>query len=105
MDTIRELKNKGVTDYRLISRGNLQNAISLGLFTNQASVNNRLRELEQKGYKPVVVPYYDGKRIYWVDVQFDAETKFLVQVYKGYPSRYKSVPVNCSKIALQMTNP
>jgi len=105
IDIIRELKNKGVTDYQPLNRGNLQNAISLGLFSSQAAVNKRLLELEQKGYKPVVVPYNGEDRVYWVDVQFGAKTKLLDQVYKGYPSRYKSVSVNCSNIAMLMTKP
>lgn len=105
MDIIFELRKKGVSDYRLISRGNLQNAISLGLFSSQASVNDRLRELEKKGYKPVVVPYYNGKRIYWVDVRFLVELNLLDEVFRGYPSRYNSVPVNCGKIAMRMPNP
>ena len=102
MDIILDLRKKGVSDYRLISRGNLQNAISLGLFSSQASVNKRLRELEKKGYKPVVVPYYNGKRIYWVDVKFQVELDLIDEIFKGHPSRYNSVPVNCSKIVMLM---
>ena len=100
MDTIRNLKDQGISDYRLIDRGNLENAISLGLFSSQASVNERLRELERKGYKPIVVPYYDNKRIYWVDVKLRQTGIPLEQVFAGFPSRYNYVPVDCGKIAL-----
>lgn len=100
MDTIRNLKDQGISDYRLIERGNLENAISLGLFSSQASVNERLQELERKGYKPIVVPYYDNKRIYWVDVKLRQTGVPLKQVFAGFPSRYNYVPVDCGKIAL-----
>ena len=43
---ITDLKNKGVKDMRLISRGEMVNAISLGLFSTQAAVNRRLREIK-----------------------------------------------------------
>ena len=100
MDTIRELKDQGIKDYRLINRGNLENAISLGLFSSQAAVNERLRELQQKGYKPIVVPYYDNKRLYWVDVRLRETGVPLDKVFGGFPSRYNYVPVDCNKIAV-----
>lgn len=96
-----ELKNKGISDYRLISHGSLQNAISLGLFSSQAAVNSRLRELQKKGYKPVVVPYANVRRIYWIDVELQVEEELLEQVFKGHPSRHSSVPINCSEIAMK----
>lgn len=101
MDTIQNLRDQGISDYRLIDRGNLENAISLGLFSSQASVNERLRELERKGYKPIVVPYYDNKRIYWVDVRLRQSGVPLEQVFAGFPSRYNYVPVDCDKIAVK----
>jgi len=100
MDTIQNLKDQGISDYRLIDRGNLENAISMGLFSSQASVNERLRELERRGYKPIVVPYYDNKRIYWVDVRLRQTGVPLEQVFAGFPSRYNYIPVDCDKIAV-----
>lgn len=99
MKTIQELKNKGISDYRFINKGNLQNAISLGLFSSQAAVNSRLRELAKKGYNPVVVPYFNSKRVYWVDVKFSKDLDISDQLISGYPSRYTSIPVDCDKVA------
>ena len=97
METISELRSKGIGEYRLISKGNLQNAISLGLFSSQAAVNERLYELEQKGYNPVVVPYNNGKRVYWVNVRLTPDLELEQQIINGYPSRYNSIPVNCDQ--------
>ena len=99
-----DLKSKGISDYRLINKGKLQNTISLGLFSSQVSVNTKLMELEEKGYKPVIVPYNDGKRVYWVDVMLSVEPSSLETVFNGYPSRYNYVPVDCGKIALTYSN-
>ena len=100
MATIRDLQSKGISDYRLIARGDLQNAISLGLFSTQAAVNERLGELRDKGYKPVVVPYSDIKRIYWVDARIMGNSGIVEQIFQGYPSQFSSVPVKCDQIAL-----
>jgi hypothetical protein len=69
---LSELANKGVSDYMLISRGDLKNAISLGLFRSQDSVNRRLAELSEKGYKPVVVPRFEVADRYYISVQLAA---------------------------------
>jgi hypothetical protein len=100
IQAIEELKSKGITDYRLIETGDLQNAISLGLFSTQASVNQRLNELKDKGYQPVVVPHRDAKAVYWLDIKLTDQQDLLTRMFTGYPARYNSVPVQCSEIAL-----
>ena len=101
IQAIEDLKNKGVRDYRLIETGDLRNAISLGLYSTQASVNKRLNELKTKGYQPVVVPYRDANAIYWLDVKLVGQHDVLNRMFTEYPARYNSVPVNCNEIALQ----
>jgi len=102
---LHELQNRGVADMRLISRGNLQNAISLGLFSSQAAVNERLSELERKGYRPVVVPYADEPRIFWLDVRVPATADTLQSLFNGFPAGFNSVPVNCAEIAIAESSP
>ena len=101
LQTMEDLKKKGVKDYRLIETGDLRNAISLGLFSTQASVNRRLNELSNKGYKPVVIPRRDKKAVYWVDVRLVGQQDVLNQMFTEYPASFNSIPVNCSEIALQ----
>ncbi|NIP49844.1 MAG: SPOR domain-containing protein [Gammaproteobacteria bacterium] len=96
---IEDLKSKGIRDYRLIETGDLRNAISLGLFSTQAAVNRRLNELKDRGYQPVVVPYRDAKMVYWVDIKLSSQTDVMSEMFTGFPARYNSVPVNCTKIA------
>ena len=101
MQAIEDLKNKGVRDYRLIETGDLRNAISLGLYSTQASVNKRLNELKTKGYQPVVVPYRDANAIYWLDVKLVGQHDVLNRMFTEFPARFNSVPVNCNEIALR----
>jgi hypothetical protein len=69
---LADLRERGVTDTMLIRRGEMKNAISLGLFRSQDSVNRRLAELNSKGYQPVVVPRYETSDEFWVAAQFAA---------------------------------
>jgi len=68
---LEELKNKGLSDYYMVSKGDMKNAISLGLFSSQDSVNRRFVELEREGYNPVVVPQHKISRVFWMDAQID----------------------------------
>ena len=105
MQAIEDLKKKGIKDYRLIETGDLRHAISLGLFSTQASVNRRLNELKDKGYQPIVVPYRAATVIYWLDVKVVNQRDVLNQMFLDYPARYNSVPVACSEIAMPRDTP
>ena len=99
---IADLKGKGVQDYRLINKGNLQNAISLGLFSTQSAVNRRLNELKNIGYQPIMVPYHKTDFIIWVDAKVDTkdntEGNILTEFINGYPSQFNSIPVKCGDL-------
>ena len=109
MAAIEDLKGKGVQDYKLINKGNLQNAISLGLFSTQSAVNKRINELKNMGYQPIVVPYHQNQSIIWVNARVDAndanQGKVLSEFIDGYPSRFNSIPVRCEELfdALETT--
>ena len=64
--SLTELHNRGVQDTMMIRRGELKNAISLGFFRSQDSVNRRLAELTDKGYQPIVVPKFETTERYWI---------------------------------------
>ncbi|MCZ6802569.1 MAG: SPOR domain-containing protein [Proteobacteria bacterium] len=102
MAAIEDLKGKGVQDYKLINKGNLQNAISLGLFSTQSAVNDRLNELKGIGYQPIIVPYHQKQSIIWVNARVDAndanQGNVLSEFINGYPSRFNSIPVKCEEL-------
>jgi hypothetical protein len=98
---LKDLKQKGVKDLRLVRGGDLSNAISLGLFSSQAAVNRRLNEIETKGYQSVVVPYSGGKQVHWFDVSIVQNSDYVNDLLTGFPARYKALPVACNDIAMQ----
>lgn len=102
--TLRELRASGVSDVRLIETGDLENAISLGLFSSQASVNRRLRELQDRGYRPVVVPYSEDSAVSWVDARI-SRSGTIDELIRDFPAGLNYLPVQCDKIALPEANP
>lgn len=100
MAVIEDLGGKGVKDYKLINKGSLQNAISLGLFSSQAAVNSRLNELKNIGYLPIMVPYDKTQSITWVDAKVNKQRSIsiLPDFFNGYPSRFNSIPVKCEEL-------
>nr|VFJ97509.1 MAG: hypothetical protein BECKH772A_GA0070896_101219 [Candidatus Kentron sp. H]VFJ98251.1 MAG: hypothetical protein BECKH772B_GA0070898_101299 [Candidatus Kentron sp. H]VFK03258.1 MAG: hypothetical protein BECKH772C_GA0070978_101219 [Candidatus Kentron sp. H] len=48
------MKKTGVKDIFILPRGNMSNAISLGVFSKRSSMKKRLDELRKKGYTPTV---------------------------------------------------
>jgi cell division septation protein DedD len=99
------LARKGIRDFRLIDRGDLANAVSLGLFSSQQAVNDRLRELREQGFQPVVVPYENMQRARWVDVRIPGDDPVIEEMFAGFPGRYGSVPKDCAEIAMDQPAP
>lgn len=98
--TIKNLEKEGIQDYQLISRGNLKNAISLGLFAFRWEVEARVRALSSKGYHPLVVPYRDTGRLYWLDARFDSNT-LTDEVLAAPPAAgYSKERVTCESVDL-----
>ncbi len=101
LEIIQEMQAKKIGDYRIINRGDLENAISLGLYSSQEAVNNRLREFTEKGYVPVIVPYSDVSRFYWLDIKMNDLSIDESELFSGFPAKYQSVPINCDNISHQ----
>lgn len=73
----REMREKGIEDISVIKRGDMANAVSLGVYSRKLSLDRRLTELRRHGYEPGVVPRYRQKKATWYDVQFNtAEFEF-----------------------------
>ncbi len=98
---LKDLKQKGVKDMRLVREGDLSNAISLGLFSSQAAVNRRLNEIKAKGYQSVVVPYSGGKKVHWFDVSIVQNSSYVNDLFTGFPARFNALPVDCNEIAMR----
>lgn len=96
---LAELKSKGIEDYLLIRRGEMRNAISVGVFRSQESVSKRLSELEGQGYKAIVVPKYQERQSYWIDLVVDSARASPEAIAAQIPKDVKAAALPCDKIA------
>ncbi len=90
--TLEELGRRGVKDYRLIKKGDMKNAISLGVYAAQDSVNRRLAEMKKQGYTPVVVPRYKTRSTYWLDFSTQAP-----DILAEIPNKKAPTHISCER--------
>ncbi len=64
----QELTRLGFKDHALIQEGDMQNAISLGLFTVEANAASRVRELAAKKIQARIQPFQQTRTRFWLDV-------------------------------------
>ena len=98
-ENLGRLQSGGVEDYMVVRRGNLRNAISLGLFSSQDSVNRRLAELSQEGYSPVVVPRYENVSKYWLTARMAAGNEQGLQIPDELLANARTQTIACDAIA------
>lgn len=65
--TARELSAKGVRDYYVVTAGDQQNTISLGLFREQANAEKRRAQITDFGFSPQVNARTEDLPSYWLD--------------------------------------
>lgn len=93
----RNLQSQGIKDYQIIDKGDLKNAISLGVFSNQLMINKRLAEIRKIGYQPILVPYYKKESLTWIDIKIDNnKTTILSELVNGYPAKFNAMPLQCN---------
>ena len=63
----RALSSKGVRDYYVVTAGDQQNTISLGLFHEQANAQKRLNEIAALGFAPQLIARTEDLPVYWID--------------------------------------
>ena len=63
----RTLSTKGVRDYYVVTAGEQQNTISLGLFRDQANAERRRAEIAALGFNPQVNARTEDLPSYWLD--------------------------------------
>ena len=67
----RQLSDKGVRDYYVVTAGDRQNTISLGLFHEPANAQRRHDAIEALGFKPVMHERTEELPLYFVDYALD----------------------------------
>jgi hypothetical protein len=71
--TARELSQKGVRDYYVVTAGDQQNTISLGLFRDRGNADKRRNEVAALGFNPEMNKRTEELPVYWVDFATDPQ--------------------------------
>jgi hypothetical protein len=67
----RALSSKGVRDYYVVTAGDQQNTISLGLFRDQNNAERRRAEIAALGFAPQSIARTEELPVYWLDYATD----------------------------------
>lgn len=67
LEDARQLAAKGIRDYYVVTAGDTQNTISLGLFNDQANADRRLAMVQKAGFAARVEQRIDTAATYWLD--------------------------------------
>jgi hypothetical protein len=82
---VTRLRGEGVTDVIVVPKGDMANAVSLGVFSRTESRDRRMREMNQRGYQPSVSPRYRVKRASWIDMSVVANTLTTSSIQARWP--------------------
>lgn len=64
----------GITDIWRISRGEDQNAISMGMFSQRANAAKRVSQAKDLGFEAIIEPKVADKERFWIEFVSDQET-------------------------------
>lgn len=95
LDEARKLVAKGVHDYYVVTAGDSQNTISLGLFNDQSNAQNRLAQLRKLGFPAEVKERVDTEPAYWIDFAVPPEASFAWQSWLPGRSDLHANNIDC----------
>ncbi|MGA9342505.1 MAG: SPOR domain-containing protein [Rhodanobacteraceae bacterium] len=75
LDIARSLSQKGVRDYYVVTAGDQQNTISLGLFHDRDNAERRRAEIVALGFSPQLIERTEDLPVYWVDFAIGRDQK------------------------------
>ena len=68
LETARALSSRGITDYYVVTAGDQQNTVSLGIFRELANAEKRRAEIAALGYTPTVDARTERMPQWWIDL-------------------------------------
>lgn len=95
LDEARALAAKGINDYYVVSAGDAQNTVSLGLYDDQSNAQKRLAELQKLGFAAKVKQRIDTEPAYWVDYAIPAGAAFAWQTWLPGRNDLQAKGIDC----------
>nr|VFK57585.1 MAG: hypothetical protein BECKTUN1418F_GA0071002_11216 [Candidatus Kentron sp. TUN]VFK66154.1 MAG: hypothetical protein BECKTUN1418E_GA0071001_11196 [Candidatus Kentron sp. TUN] len=89
------MRKNGIKDIYVLPEGKMSRAISLGIFSKRASMENRIAELREKGYSPSIGSRARVQKITWLNITLPTKLTFPETYFtKKFPS-LETVQANC----------
>lgn len=76
LEAARDLAAQGVQDYYVVTAGDRQNTVSLGLFHSEDNARHRFARISQLGFKPELNQREETLPEYWIDIALPAQSGF-----------------------------
>jgi len=81
------LEKDGIKDIYVLPKGKMDKAISLGVFSQRASMETRIADLKGKGYSPAVGSRIRTEKVTWFDIVSPTKAAFPeVDFSRKFPS-------------------
>lgn len=68
LEVARELSEAGLRDYYVVTAGDQENTISLGLYRERSNAEGRLASIREMGFEPEMRPRTESVPRYWLDL-------------------------------------
>ncbi|HET9818695.1 MAG TPA: SPOR domain-containing protein [Rhodanobacteraceae bacterium] len=95
LDEARRLAARDIHDYYVVTAGDTQNTISLGLFNDEANANKRLAMVTKAGFPARLEQRIETEPAYWLDYSVPAGTAFEWQAWLPGRSDLHTQPIDC----------
>jgi hypothetical protein len=94
LSAARALSAKGISDYYVVTAGDQQNTVSLGLFHDPDNARRRRDQLVKLGFQPQLAERTETLPVYQVDFALPAAPGFDWRAYVG-ASDIQAQPISC----------
>lgn len=91
----RQLSSKGVRDYYVVTAGEQQNSISLGLFKDRNNAERRRTEVTALGFAPEIAERNEEAPVYWLDYALAQDAKLNWREKLGNSTEITEQSANC----------
>lgn len=95
LNIARSLYERGVRDYYVVTAGEQQNTISLGLFREHNNAEKRRAEIARLGFNPSIVERKEDSPQYWIDIALPVDSTLPWQTQLANFSQIKEKTINC----------
>jgi len=93
-----ELSSMGVRDYFVVTSGDNNNTLSLGLFSGRANAEERQQEIRALGYDARLAVRRDNEPRYWVDFRLKEDVEAPWSYIVNSSSTARHLALNCAAI-------